>query len=207
MRYAGCMTVATDQLLCAGKGAELIRAKTGRNCSRQNLDKLVKQGKLPRSTASASPVRVRADLLVEEYLDSIDQRQAVRDKPGVKAEPVIAAPPAAIRPAPTARAEEPLSDDELPAYTISQQRKAFEQANLLELERKQKEGQLVERESVVSTWAQLINSAKTKLLAVPTTLRQRIPHLTAEEGEVIDVVIRAALADLTDEAGCSVSQA
>jgi hypothetical protein len=188
------MTVATGQLLSAGKGAELIRAKTGRNCSRQNLDKLVKQGKLPRSTASASPVRVRADLLVEEYLDSIDQRQAVRDKPGVKAPP-------------TARVDEPLADDELPAYTISQQRKAFEQANLLEIERRQKEGQLVERESVVSTWAQLITSAKTKLLAVPTTVRQRIPHLTAEEGEVIDVVIRAALADLTEDAGCSVSQA
>ena len=192
------MTVATGQLLSAGKGAELIRAKTGRNCSRQNLDKLVKQGKLPRSTASASPVRVRADLLVEEYLDSIDQRQAVRDKPGVKAEMPPTKPPL------TTRADEPLSDDELPAYTISQQRKAFEQANLLEIERRQRECQLVERESVVSTWAQLITSAKTKLLAVPTTVRQRIPHLTAEEGEVIDVVIRAALADLTEDAGCSV---
>jgi hypothetical protein len=30
--------------------------------------------------------------------------------------------------------------------------------------------------------------------------------LTAEEGEVIDVVIRAALADLTEEAGCRVDQ-
>ena len=56
---------------------------------------------------------------------------------------------------------------------------------------------------MLGTWAQLINSAKSKLLAVPTTVRQRIPHLTAEEGEVIDVVIRAALADLTEAAGCT----
>jgi hypothetical protein len=193
------MTVATDQLLSAGKGSELIRTKTGRSCTRQNLEKLCKQGKLPRSTASVSPVRVRAALLVDEYLTNIDQRQAVREKPGIKAEHV-AAP--SLRPALPAPADEPLADDQLPAYTVSQQRKAYEQANLLEIERRQKEGQLVERESVVSTWAQLINSAKSKLLAVPTTVRQRIPHLTAEEADVIDVVIRAALADLTEDAGC-----
>jgi hypothetical protein len=192
------MTVATDQLLSAEKGAELIRAKTGRKCSRQNLDKLCKQGKLPRSTASTAPVRVRAALLVDEYLANIDQRQAVRDKPGVKAELAL---PAAKR-SPQASADEPLTDDELPAYTVSQQRKAYEQANLLEIERRQKEGQLVERESVLSTWAQLINSAKTKLLGVRTACRQRIPHLTAEEAEIIDALIRDAMEGLAEDAGC-----
>jgi hypothetical protein len=197
------MTVATSQQLSAGKGAELIQKETGRSCSRQNLEKLCKQGKLPRSCVSQSPVRVLADLLVEEYLTNIDQRQAVRDKPGVKAEP---APSPPTKSTPRTAADELLSDDELPAYTVSQQRKAFEQANLLEIERRQKEGQLVERESVVSTWAQLINSAKSKLLGVKTASRQRIPHLTAEEAEIIDGLIRAALADLTEEAGCRVDQ-
>ena len=190
------MTVASGQELTAGKGAELIRAKTGRSCTRQNLEKLCKQGKLPRSCVSQAPVRVVADLLVDEYLTNIDERQSVRAKPGVRREISDGAmqrrhqPPAAL-----------LTDEELPAYTVSQQRKAFEQANLLEIERRQKEGQLVERESVLGTWAQLINSAKSKLLSVQTTVRQRIPHLTAEEGNVIDVVIRAALADLTEAAG------
>lgn len=193
------MTVAIRQQLSAGKGAELIRTKTGRSCTRQNLEKLCKQGKLPRSCVSQSPVRVLADLLVEEYLANIDERQSVRAKPGVRRE-ISDQDATPRRQAPTA---EPLADDDLPSYTISQQRKAFEQANLLEIERRQKEGQLVDRESVLCTWGQLINSAKSKLLAVPTTVRQRIPHLTAEEGEVIDVVIRAALADLTEEAGCA----
>lgn len=190
------MTVATSQELSAGKGAELIRSKTGRSCTRQNLEKLCKQGKLPRSCVSQAPVRVLADLLVEEYLTNIDERQSVRAKPGVRRE--ISDGSAQIQRQPPAA---PLADDELPAYTVSQQRKAYEQANLLEIERRQKEGQLVERESVLGTWAQLINSAKSKLLSVQTTVRQRIPHLTAEEGEVIDVVVRAALADLTEAAG------
>ena len=188
------MTVAMGQLLSAGKGAELIRAKTGRNCSRQNLDKLVKQGKLPRSTASSSPVRVRADLLVEEYLDSIDQRQAVRDDPGVKARPV------STNPAPTARSGEPLADDELPAYTISQQRKAYEQANLLEIERRQKEGHLVERVEVEKAWGQSVAIVKTALLGVPSKAKERIPHLTLDEIEVITVLIRDALEEVSNDA-------
>jgi hypothetical protein len=200
------MTVATSQEISAGKGAELIRTKTGRSCTRQNLEKLCKQGKLPRSCISRAPVRVLADLLVEEYLTNIDQRQAVRDKPGVRREISDGEPPPR-RPAPDLPTPGDVpTDEDLPAYTVSQQRKAFEQANLLEIERRQKEGQLVERESVVTTWAQLINSAKSKLLGVKTASRQRIPHLTAEEAEIIDGLIRAALADLTEEAGCRVDQ-
>lgn len=183
------MTVATDQLLSSGKGAELIRAKTGRSCTRQNLDKLCKQGKLPRSTASVSPVRVRAAVLVDEYLQNIDQRQAVRDKPGVKAAEVTVLPPV----------EQQLPDDELPAYTISQQRKAFEQANLLELERKQKEGQLLEREDVERAWANTIGRVKSRILATASAAKQRIPHLDPEEVEILKDMLREALFELAAE--------
>jgi len=107
--------------------------------------------------------------------------------------------PAAERTAPRTVA----ASEQVPKYDESRAKTEYEKSLLLELERRQKEGQLVERESVISTWGQLITSAKSKLLAVPTTVRQRIPHLTAEEADVIDAVIRAALADLTEEAGCA----
>jgi hypothetical protein len=185
------MTVAPDQLLSAGKGSELIRVKTGRSCTRQNLEKLCKQGKLPRSTASVSPVRVRAALLVEEYLANIDQRQAVRDKPGVRDDtPRASVPPPAT---------ELPSDDELPSYTISQQRKAFEQANLLELERKQKEKQLVEQEDVDRAWASVIGRAKSRILATASAAKQRIPHLDPEEVEILKDMLREALFELAAE--------
>lgn len=182
------MTVATDQLLSAGKGSELIRAKTGRSCTRQNLEKLCKQGKLPRSTASTAPVRVRAAMLVDEYLANIDQRQAVRDKPGVRDDtPRASAPPPTTELPP---------DDELPSYTISQQRKAFEQANLLELERKQKEGQLLEREDVERAWANTVGRVKSRILATASAAKQRIPHLDPEEVEILKDMLREALFEL-----------
>jgi hypothetical protein len=187
------MTVATDQLLSAGKGSELIRAKTGRSCTRQNLEKLCKQGKLPRSTASTAPVRVRAALLVDEYLANIDQRQAVRDKPGVRDDTARASAP------PQRPPDEPLADDELPPYTISQQRKAFEQANLLELERKQKEGQLLEREDVERAWANTIGRVKSRILATASAAKQRIPHLDPEEVEILKDMLREALFELAAE--------
>ena len=186
------MTVATDQLLSAGKGSELIRAKTGRSCTRQNLEKLCKQGKLPRSTASVSPVRVRAAVLVNEYLSNIDQRQAVRDKPGVRDD----TPRASV---PPPQATELPPDDELPSYTISQQRKAFEQANLLELERKQKEGQLLEREDVERAWANTIGRVKSRILATASAAKQRIPHLDPEEVEILKDMLREALFELASE--------
>jgi hypothetical protein len=187
------MTVATSQLLSAGKGAELIRFATARNCTRQNLEKLCKQGKLPRSTASTAPVRVRADLLVEEYLANVDQRQAVRDKPGVRDD---TAPP---KPSQQRPVDDTLPDDELPAYTISQQRKAFEQANLLELERKQKEGQLLEREDVERAWANTIGRVKSRILATASAVKQRIPHLDPEEVEILKDMLREALFELAAE--------
>lgn len=181
------MVVAQAQTLSAGKGAELIRAKTGRNCTRQNLEKLCKQGKLPRSTASAAPVRVRADLLVEEYLGNIDERQSVRAKPGVKREVCDeTAPP-------------PFDSGEMPAYTISQQRKAFEQANLLELERRQKEGQLVARSDVETTWATVAAEVKTKIRGVGDRARQRIPHLSTEDVTIIRSLIDEALEALASK--------
>jgi|LakMenE01Jun11ns_1017448.scaffolds.fasta_scaffold9756476_1 hypothetical protein len=91
---------------------------------------------------------------------------------------------------------------EVPDYNESRAKTEYEKSLLLEIERRQKEGQLVERESVVNTWAQLINSAKTKLLGVRTACRQRIPHLTAEEAEIIDALIRDAMEGLAEDAGC-----
>jgi hypothetical protein len=175
------MVVAQGEVLTAGKGADLIRTKTGRSCTRQNLEKLCKQGRLPRSTVSIAPVRVLGDLLVAEYTSSVDQRQTVRERPGIAEAP----PP-------------PRRGDEIPDYNDSRARSEFEKANLLELERKTKEALLIPRDQVEKAAANVAAIVRTKLLAVPTRARQRIPHLTLEEVAILDELQREALEELAD---------
>jgi hypothetical protein len=181
------MTVAT--LLNSTKGAELIREKTGRSCTRQNLEKLCRQGKLQKSCVSLSPIRVDGSCLVDEYLQSVDQRQVNRPRPGISQSVLDAAPESTPSMGLT-------PEDQLPSYTESQARKMFEQANLLELERRQKEGLLLPAGQVEKVWANSVTIARTKLLGVPTRLRQRIPHLTLEEIAIAEELIRESLEEL-----------
>jgi hypothetical protein len=57
------------------KGAELIEAKTGRACSRQNMEKLCSKGALQGSPCilHANPLRLDPGLLVDEYLAKLGQ--------------------------------------------------------------------------------------------------------------------------------------
>jgi hypothetical protein len=178
--------------LNAAKGAELIEAQTGRRCTRQNLDKLCDRGALKGSPCilQAKPLRVDGDLLVAEYLAKVAPHQAEAQQPRAKREapaPPVGRPPAQLPP------ERP---EDLPDYTISRARSEYEKANLLELERKQKEGLLLPREDVERAQAAALAISKTRLLGVPSTAKQRIPHLSLDEVEILTSLIREALEEL-----------
>ena len=178
--------------LNSAKGAELIEASTGRRCTRQNLDKLCDRGALRGSPCilQAKPIRVDGDLLVSEYLARVAPHQAEAEQPRAKRErpPATAsAPPTQL---PTDRPED------LPEYTISRARSEYEKANLLELQRKTQERELLRRDDVTQAWNQAVNLTRTKLLGVPSTVKARIPHLEVEEIEVITGLIREALEEL-----------
>ena len=96
-------------------------------------------------------------------------------------------------PPPPPKAPEP---DELPAYNDSRARSEYEKANLLELDRKTKEGLLLRREDVELAWGSAVNITRTRLLGVPSTAKQRIPHLEVEEVELLTTLIREALDEL-----------
>ena len=178
------------------KGAELIETQTGRRCTRQNLDKLCERGALRGSPCilQAKPLRVDGDLLVSEYLAKVGAQQAEAQQPRAKREPATPRPPQPKRqPAASAPPPEPA---ELPDYNISRARSEYEKANLLELDRKTKEGHLLRREDVEQAWGQAVNITRTRLLGVASTARQRIPHLETEEVELITTLIREALEEL-----------
>jgi len=96
---------------------------------------------------------------------------------------------------PPAPAKDPEPAD-LPDYNVSRARSEYEKANLLELDRKTKEGHLLRREDVEQAWGGAVNITRTRLLGVASTARQRIPHLETEEVELITTLIREALEEL-----------
>lgn len=98
-------------------------------------------------------------------------------------------PPRQARPVATA-------DEPAPDYNESRARAEFEKANLLELERKTKEGLLLRREDAEHAWARAVNLTRTKLLGIPSVAKQRIPHLELEEVELLTQLIREALEEL-----------
>ena len=69
---------------------------------------------------------------------------------------------------------------------------------LLEIERKQKEQQLVDSNEVKATWLQLIAIAKTKVLGIPSKAKQRIPDLDVSAMNCLEDIVRESLEEIAD---------
>ena len=70
-------------------------------------------------------------------------------------------------------------------------------AELLELDRKVKEKELVPMEDVENKWCDIITNARTKLLGIPAKAKQRIPDLDANAVSCLDDIVREALEELS----------
>lgn len=176
------------------KAAALIEASTGRQCSRQNLEKLCANGGLQGSPCivQAKPLRLNPDLLVSEYLAKVGPHQSEAVQPRMKRE----LPPQRDTTRPPRQLPAQL-DQELPDYTISRARLEYEKANLAELERRAKAKLLLPREDVEQAWATAVNICRSRLLGVPSVAKQRIPHLDLNEVEMLTTLIRDALEELS----------
>ena len=182
------------------RGAELIAAQTRRPCSRQNLEKLCDRGALQGSACilRERPLLVDAETLMAEYLAKVSPSQVNAVQPNAKSRA-----PAAVSPPPTYHPEPqpsppPRHTDQPPDYNESRARSEYEKANLLELDRKAKEGLLLHREDVERAQATALAISKTRLLGVPSTAKQRIPHLSLDEVEILTTLIREALEELAN---------
>jgi len=92
--------------------------------------------------------------------------------------------------------------EHIPDYEESRARTEHLKAELLELERKQKEKILVKAEEIEAKWVEIITLARTKILGIPTKAKQRIPDLDTDAITVLDDIVRETLEDLagsTDE--------
>ena len=84
----------------------------------------------------------------------------------------------------------------MPDYNDERARHEKEKRLLAELARQEKERELLRREDVELAWGQAVNITRTRLLGVPSTAKQRIPHLEIEEVELLTALIREALDEL-----------
>ena len=88
------------------------------------------------------------------------------------------------------------TNESIPDYDESRARTEHLRAELLELDRQQKEGLLVETEKIEHEWVEIVTRARTKLLGIPTKAKQRIPDLDTDAIGVLDDIVREALEDL-----------
>lgn len=151
--------------------------------SRGSIYRKVKSGELPTVGGPNGPMVERTGL--EELWSGITRTKSDSPQPP--------RPRASGGNQPKASPDSPV---ELPAYNESRARSEYEKANLLELERKTKEGLLLRREDVELAWGSAVNITRTRLLGVPSTAKQRIPHLEIEEVELLTTLIREALDEL-----------
>lgn len=84
--------------------------------------------------------------------------------------------------------------------TILQSRAISEayKAKIARLEYEEAAGNLVNAEEVKKEFASMISIARSHLLAIPSKLKGRLPHLTVDEISILDELVREALESIAD---------
>lgn len=166
----------------------MIASHQGRSYSYQALKYLIEKGRLPRSAIRDDQGKAKGvikDLLIEEFEATIGTRESIDRQRREKRQSAPA----------------PLPDDEIPEYNASRALRERQLALMAQMDRRQREGELLERADVERAWAQSVTIAKTALLGVPSRAKERIPHLTLDEIETITELIRTALEEVANATG------
>jgi hypothetical protein len=154
-----------------GDGRELVNSETMRDEWARNTQKRIGRGpKPPAGTVERTPKRpgelTPAERRTEAHLSAASAQNI-------------------------AQTVEPVPD-----YDLSRARTEHLKAELLELERKEKERILVKADEVEAKWVEIITMARTKILGIPTKAKQRIPDLDTDAISLLDDIVRETLEDL-----------
>ena len=87
---------------------------------------------------------------------------------------------------------------DIPAYEESRARTEHLKAELLDIERKQKEQQLVDSKQVQAKWLEGISIAKNKVLGIPSKAKQRIPELDVSAMNCLEDIVRESLEEIAN---------
>lgn len=102
--------------------------------------------------------------------------------------------------APAAEAPDPgmRAGQQLPTITESNQKIAAAKAQMALLELNEKRAKLVDADQVTAKFTNLITAARNKILGVPSEAKQRMPHMTMDDIEVLEDLLAEALAEVAD---------
>ena len=164
--------------------------------SRGNLYRKIDSGELPSIEGPRGRMLERAGL--EEAWANINRPKGVRATPA-SARAAISEPSAG-----KTQEVRKACADAVPGYNDSRARREYELANLAELDRRQREGELVYRSDMEQATRAVAAALNNQLEALPRQVRQQIPHLTVEEVQIIEGLVhqlRQAVADWRQPAG------
>lgn len=176
----------------------ITKAEAGRvlGVTRQAVYKAVKEGRLPVVRTRDGQELIESETLREHWSANTMQKVGVGPKPPLGES---AFPPE--RP----KRDRPLTDPEpgdiVPDYNESRARTEYLKAELLELERKEKEGLLVRSADVQAKWVEIVTISRTKVMGIPSKAKQRIPDLSQDQVVVLEDIVREALEELAEEHG------
>lgn len=163
----------------------MIASHQGRSYTYQALKYLIEKGRLPKSSIRDEDGKAKGvykDLLLEEFESTIGTREAIDNRRRQRMAMGLAEP----------------SPDAVPIYAEERARREREVRIMAQMDRRQREGELLERSEVERAWAQSVTIAKTALMGVPSRAKERIPHLDLNEIEVLTELIRGALEEVAN---------
>ena len=140
----------------------------------------IKQGRLTAMEDNQGNIVINSDTMVAEWNKKSAFRQMKTNQ----------------QPSSPKRKRSSVTSDLIPEYEESRARTEHLKAELLELERKQKEDSLVPMKEVQQKWTEVITTARTKLLGISSKAKQRLPDLDPNAVTCIDEIVREALEEL-----------
>jgi len=82
------------------------------------------------------------------------------------------------------------------SVTVERDRLAKAQADLAEAKGRRLRRELVPAADVESEWSSILRTVRAGMLAVPSRVQQKLPHLTTHDATVIDAEVREVLTEV-----------
>ena len=162
----------------------------------QAINQAVFKGRLKTVLDEKGRKRLDTSTLAEDYRRTTQTRNTTAHKRASQVFP--SQPPVKVADRPSG-SRMSRTAEYIPDYDESRARTEHLKAELLELDRKQKQGLLVPASDVEAKWIEVVTMTRNKILGLPSKAKQRIPDLDAGAMACLEDIVRETLEDLARE--------